>query len=70
MPTSKILLINATAMILGQGNGKVIQYISTDLYFICPKYARHSANSFDLRGKSRCGGSGGDGDGGGNELKT
>ena len=28
--TSKFLLMDATAVILGQGHGKVIQYISPD----------------------------------------
>ena len=36
--TSKFLLINATAMTLGQGQGKVIQYISPDPYILCAKY--------------------------------
>ena len=60
--TSKFLLINAKAVILSQGHGKVIQYILPDLYILCSKYLRCSKD-FDLRGK-RCGG------GGGNELKT
>ena len=33
--TSKYLLIDATAMILGQGHGQVIQYISPDPYILC-----------------------------------
>ena len=33
--TSKFLLIDATAMILGQGHGQVIQYISPDPYILC-----------------------------------
>ena len=37
MQTSKFLLIDATAVTLGQGHGKVIQYISPDLYILCPK---------------------------------
>ena len=32
------LLINTTTMTLGQGHWKVIQYIFTALYFLCPKY--------------------------------
>ena len=35
--TSKFLLIDATAVTLGQGHGKVIQYISPDPYIICAK---------------------------------
>ena len=44
--TSKFLLINATDVTLGQGHGKVIQYIFPDLYFLCPKYVRVSWNTF------------------------
>ena len=66
--TSIFMLINATAVTLGQGHGKVIQYISPDPYNLCAKYLRFSWNGLDARGKScSCGrGSGG----GGNELKT
>ena len=32
MQTNKFVLIHATAMTLGQGHGKVIQYILPDLY--------------------------------------
>ena len=39
MEISKILLMNATAATLGQGHAKVIQYISPDLYFLCPNKA-------------------------------
>ena len=73
---SKFLLINATAMTLGQGHGNVIQYISPDPYILCAKYKRFSSNDFDLRGKSFCGGGrggrgrGGRGGRGGNELNT
>ena len=35
MQTSKFLLIDATAVTLGQDHGKVIQYISPDLYIPC-----------------------------------
>ena len=49
--TSKFLLIDATAVTLGQGHGKVIQYISPDPYILCAKYQRFSSNSFDVRGK-------------------
>ena len=65
--TSKFLLIDATAATLGQGHGKVIQYISPDPYILCAKYERFSSNGFDVRGKSFCGGGRGRG---GNELKT
>ena len=67
--TSKFLVIDATAVTLGQGHGKVIQYISPDPYILCAKYLRFSWNGFEVRGKSSCGGGGGRG-GGGNELKT
>ena len=68
--TSKFLLIDATAVALGQGHGKFIQCILPDQYILCSKYLRCSSNGFDVRGKSRCGGGrGGDGRGG-NELKT
>ena len=33
--TNKFLLIDATAVTLGQGHGKVIQYISPDPYIFC-----------------------------------
>ena len=64
--------MDATAMTLGQGHGKVIQYISPYPYTLCAKYLRFSSNGFDLRGKSCCGGGGGGGGGGRgrNELKT
>ena len=35
--TSKFVLINATAVTLGQGHRKVIQYISPNLYILCSK---------------------------------
>ena len=59
--TSKFLLIDATAVTLGQGHRKVIQYISPDSYILSAKYLWFSSNGFDVRGKSCCGG---------NELKT
>ena len=65
--TSKFLLIDATAMTLGQGHGKVIQYISPDPYILCAKYQKFSSNGFDVRGESFYGGGSGRG---GNELKT
>ena len=69
--TSKFLLIDSTAVTLGQGHRKVIQYISSDSYILCAKYLWFSSNGFDIRGKSCCGGRGGGGRGsGGNELKT
>ena len=76
--TSKFLLIDATAAILGQGHRKVIQYISPGSYILCAEYLWLSSNGFDVRGKSCCGGGrcgggrvgvGGVGRGG-NELKT
>ena len=67
--TGTFLLINATAVTLGQGHGKVIQYISPDPYILCVKYLKFSSNGFDVRGKSCCGGGRG-GSGGGNEVKT
>ena len=63
--TSKFVLINATAVTLGQGYGTVIQYISRDPYIICAKYERFSWNGIDVRGESLCGGGRG-----GTELKT
>ena len=36
--TSNFLLINVTAVTLGQGHRKIIQYISSDQYILCPKY--------------------------------
>ena len=60
--TSEFLLIDATAVTLGQGHGKVIQYISSDPYIL-----GQISNGFDVRGKSCCDGGHG---GGGNELKT
>ena len=66
--TSKFLLINATAVTLSQGHGKVIQYFSPDPYVLCPKYVSFGTNGFDVRDRSFCGG--GRGGRGGNELKT
>ena len=73
--TSKFLLIDATAVTLGQGHRKdwkVTQYISPDWYILCAKYLRFNSNGSDVRDKSCCGGrrGGGRGRGGGNELKT
>ena len=65
--TTKVLLIDVTAVTLGEGHGKVIQYISPDLYILCAKYLRFSSNGFDVIGKSCCGG--GRRRSGGNELK-
>ena len=53
---SKFEQTDATALTLGQGHGKVIQYIFLDPYILCPKYLTYSWNGFDVRGKSRCGG--------------
>ena len=66
---SKFLLIDAIAMTLGEGHGKVNQYISPDPYILCAKYLRFRWNGFNVRGKSCCG-SGQDGGGDRNELKT
>ena len=63
--TSKFLLIDATAVTLGEGHRKVIQYISPDSYNLCAKYLRFKLNGFDVRDRIRCGGGRG-----GNELKT
>ena len=49
--TSNFLVIDATAVTLGQGYGKVIQYISPDPYILCAKYLRSSSNGFDVRQK-------------------
>ena len=40
--TSKFMLIYATAVTLGQGYGKVVQYISPDPYILCAKYLKFS----------------------------
>ena len=66
---SKFLLLNATAVTLCQGHGKVIPYISPDLYILCPKWLRFSSNGFDVRGKSFSGSRHGGGCGR-NKLKT
>ena len=62
---SNFLLIDATAVTLGQGHGKVIRYILPDLYILCPKYLRCRSNGFERSGRSRCCGGRG-----GNEQKT
>ena len=49
--TSKFMLIDATAATLGQGHGKVIQYISPDPYNLCAKYLRFSWNSLTWEAK-------------------
>ena len=68
--TSKFLLIDATVVNLGQGHGKVIQYISPDPYILCAKYVRFSSNGFEVRSQSCCDGGRRGGGRGGNELKT
>ena len=68
--TSKFLLIDATAVNLGQGHEKVIQYISPDPYILCAKYVRFSSNGFEVRSQSSCGGGRRGGGRGGNELRT
>ena len=40
--TSKFLQIDATAVALGQGHGKFIQYILPDQYILCSKYLSSS----------------------------
>ena len=67
--TSNILRIDATAVTLCQGHGKVVQNISRNPYILCPNYLRFSSNCFDVRAKSRRGGGRG-GRRGGKELKT
>ena len=67
--TSNFFLINSTAVTLGQGHGKVSQFISPDPYILCAKYQRFSSNGFDVKGNFFCGGGRGRGRGG-NELKT
>ena len=49
--TSKFLLIDATAVTLGLGHWKVIQYILPDLYILCPKYLRFSSNALTWEAK-------------------
>ena len=68
--TSTFWLMDATAMTLGQGHGKVIQYNYPDPYILYAIYQRFSSNRFDLRGKSICGGGRGGRGRGGNGLKT
>ena len=70
--TNTFLLTNVTAMTLGEGHKKVIQYISPDPYFLCPKYLRFGSNDFDVRSKRHCGSDSGCrcGHGSENELKT
>ena len=46
---SIFLLIGAIAMTTGQGHWEVIQYISPDQYFYCPKYLRFRSNCLDAR---------------------
>ena len=45
LQTSKFVLIDATAVTLGQGHGKVIQYISPDPYILFAKYLRFLAQT-------------------------
>ena len=68
--TSKFMLIYATAVTLGQGYRKIIQYISPNPYNLCAKYLRFSWNILDVRGKSCCCIGRGVGRRGRNELKT
>ena len=44
--------MDATALTLCQGHGKVIQYISPDPYILCAKFQRFSSKGFDVRRKS------------------
>ena len=53
--------------VVGQGHGKVIQYISPDPYILCAKYQRFSSIGFHVRGKSFCGGGRGRGRGRGRQ---
>ena len=50
-PADKHIFINVTAVTLGQGHQKVIQYIFPDLYFLWPKYLRISWNSLAWEAK-------------------
>ena len=61
--------MDATAVTLGQGHWKVIQYISPDPYILSAKYQRFSSNGFDVRGKSFCGGGRGRGRGRGGRRR-
>ena len=56
MQTSKFLLINVTAVTMGQGHKKIISYISLYPYILCPKYVRFGTNGLEVRGKRLCGG--------------
>ena len=51
LQTSKFLFIIVTAVTLGQGHQKVIQYIFRDLYFLCLKYLRFSWNGLTWEAK-------------------
>ena len=66
---TRAIKLQGVIVTLVQGHGKVIQYISRDLYIICPKHLRFSSSCFDVRGKRCCGGWRGGGQGG-NEMKT
>ena len=45
------LFINVTAVALGQGHRKVIQYNFPDVYFLCPKYLNFSSNGLTWEAK-------------------
>ena len=66
--TNKFVLINATAVALGQGHQEVIQYIFSEPYILCPKHLKFSSNGLNVRGKSCY--SSGHGGCSGNEPKT
>ena len=50
--TSKLLLINATVVNLGQGHWKAIHYILQDQYIFGPKYLRFSSNGLTYEAKA------------------
>ena len=49
--TNKFLLMDAKALTLGQGHGRVIHYISPDPYILCAKYQRFSQMIVTWEGK-------------------
>ena len=53
---TSILVSIPISMTLNQGIEKIIQCISPDLCFLCPKYIRSSSNGLNERRKSLCGG--------------
>ena len=70
MQTNKFVLIDTTAVTLGEGHGKAIQYISPDLSILFVKYLRFSWNGFVVKDKTLCDNGHTGCKSGGNELET